>query len=351
TLEFADSTGQGIPDLDLVLFDPDGNEIATSGNSGGPEHISVSVNRGGQYLYRVIGWANGPTDFTLTSTQSLGGAPPVVQALAADFMEADGRRLDYDGNYTVRWQPQGNALRYEVEESTDGTNYTVVREVEGNATSADFTGVANGTRSYRVRSITQGRIGFYVTPPSNVESITVERRASADVTALIQTAIVEGTLSFSGGQTQYDQTLKNKSTDTTIYPPLRFTITAIQSGSGAVRVANADNSGQGTTQSPASFDYSNGFGSDFTPGETSSARRLRFINPNAEMFQFTAVVTAFMSSTPGTSSTGTDTTQAGGGGGGTTNQQGILGISSTSGVQSVLKFTVNPLTRTVKLVQ
>jgi subtilisin family serine protease len=352
TLEFEDTTGQGIPDLDLVLFDPDGNEIGSSGNSGGPEHLSVNVNRGGQYLYRVIGWANGPTDFTLTSTQSLGGAPPVVQALASDFVEADGRRLDYDGNYTVSWQPQGNVLKYEIEESTDGTNYTVVRELDGNATSADFTGVANGTRSYRVRSITQGRVGFYVTPPSNVESITVERRTAADVTSLIQTAIVDGTLSFAGGVTQYDQTLKNKSTGTTIFPPLRFTITAIQSGSGNVRVANADNNGEGSTQSPASFDYVSGFGSDFAPGETSGARRLRFSNPNAEMFQFTAVVTAYLpGASSGTTSSGGDTIQSGGGGGGTTTQQGVLGISTTNTVQSVLKFTVNPLTRTVKLVQ
>ena len=79
-----------------------------------------------------------PPDYTLTSTQSLGGAPPVVAAFASDFTGADGGRTDFDGNYTLNWQAQGDVLKYEIEESTDGTNYTVIRQVEGNTTSISF---------------------------------------------------------------------------------------------------------------------------------------------------------------------------------------------------------------------
>ena len=49
--------GIGLPDLDFMLFDPNGNEIANSGNSSGPEHIAISTTIPGTYTYRVYGWA------------------------------------------------------------------------------------------------------------------------------------------------------------------------------------------------------------------------------------------------------------------------------------------------------
>ncbi|MCA1558036.1 MAG: hypothetical protein LC731_05790, partial [Acidobacteria bacterium] len=134
--------GVGLPDLDFLLFDPNGNQIDDSGNSSGPEHISTDTTIPGTYIYRVYGWANGPTDFRIESTKRKGGAPPVVQAFASDFT-LDTQRFDFDGNYTLNWQPQGNVEAYEIEESTDGTNYTVVRTVNGSAASAEFTNVAD----------------------------------------------------------------------------------------------------------------------------------------------------------------------------------------------------------------
>ncbi|HVQ38631.1 MAG TPA: S8 family serine peptidase, partial [Pyrinomonadaceae bacterium] len=168
TLEFssthiADIPGVGtlgIPDLDFLLYDPDGTEIGRSGNGGGPEHIAAAATRPGTYVYRVYGWLNPPTDFTITSKQLLGGAPPIVQPFAADFTGADGQATDFDGNYMVSWQSAGEVLNYEVEESTDGTNYTAIRTVDAATTSVAIANVPNGTRSYRVRSITPGRIGL-----------------------------------------------------------------------------------------------------------------------------------------------------------------------------------------------
>src|SRR3712207_7535607 len=54
-------------------------------------------------------------------------------------------------------------------------------------------------RSYRIRSITPGRAGKFVTIPSNTESITVARRTAVDATNSI--APVNKTIVFSGGAT------------------------------------------------------------------------------------------------------------------------------------------------------
>ena len=44
----------GFPDLDFLLYDPDGTEIGRSGNGGGPEHIAAAVTRPGTYTYRRL---------------------------------------------------------------------------------------------------------------------------------------------------------------------------------------------------------------------------------------------------------------------------------------------------------
>src|SRR5215204_1325706 len=135
--------GVGLPDLDFLLFDPNGNQIDDSGNSSGPEHVSADTTIPGTYVYRVYGWAGVNTNFSIESTKLKGGAPPVVKAFASDFT-LGGERYDFDGNVTLGWEPQGPVEAYEIEESTDGTNYSVVRTVPGNVTSADFAGVAEG---------------------------------------------------------------------------------------------------------------------------------------------------------------------------------------------------------------
>jgi len=58
-----------LPDLDLQLRDSQGNILSTSGNLGPKEFVSAAMNPGQTYIYRVIGFANGPTQVNITSKQ------------------------------------------------------------------------------------------------------------------------------------------------------------------------------------------------------------------------------------------------------------------------------------------
>lgn len=342
TLNF--STDDGVTDLDLFLYDPNGNQVASSTNAGGPESLSANIAGGGTYVYRVVGWSNTSAAYTLSSTQSVGGAPPVVQAFASDFTGADGVRTDFDGNYTLNWQPQGDVIKYEIEESTDGTNYTAIRQVEGNTTSAAFESVANGTRSYRVRAITPGRIGFFVTVPSNVESITVDRRGKVDITGTTASAI--SNVSLVGGVFKLDIDLTNNATSTYV-PLVEFNIVRVTSTSGTVSVINAENGGNGTSAGTAAlFSYSNLLGTDqvFAPAEKTGKRTIQFRDNASEMFSFDAVVTAYQNGSGGAAAgggaEGTGAPAAGGSGSGSN----TLGLPT---IPKVMRFTVNPLTKAV----
>ncbi len=340
TLDFA--TDDGTTDLDLFLYDANGNEVASSTNAGGPESLSANIAGGGNYVYRVVGWMNAAASYTLTSTQSLGGAPPVVQAFASDFTGADNVRTDFDGSYTLNWQPQGDVLKYEIEESTDGTNYAVVRQVEGNTTSLSFTDVANGTHSYRLRAITPGRIGFFVTIPSNVESITVDRRGKVDITGTTASAI--SNVSLVGGVFKMDIDLTNNATSTYV-PLVEFNIVRITSTSGTVQVINAENTGNGTSAASAAlFSYSTLLGADqfFAPAEKTGKRTIQFRDNASEMFSFDAVITAYQNG----SGANPTVEGAGSGAGATGGQTGgnILGLPT---IPKVMRFTVNPLTKAV----
>jgi subtilisin family serine protease len=339
--------GAGLPDLDFLLFDPNGNEIDSSGNSSGPEHVSADTTVPGTYVYRVYGWANGPTDFTVESKKLKGSAAPVVQPFAAD-LTLGGVRYDFDGNITLRWQPQGEVEAYEIEESTDGVNWAVVRTVPSLQTSAEFANVSEGAHSYRVRAITRGLIGLYVTDPSNAEGVTVARRTAVDASDSV--AVVNKSIVFDAGVTDLTTALKNESS-TVFYPTTRLEILSVESSGNSVRVANADNGRDGVT-GVARFDYSQLVGPDFQPGEETATRGLRFKNPNTVLFTFTARVIANVPAAGGSTSTATaagstgDT--SGGSTGGTSSGGGTAGTEGTLAAgTNLLKFTVNPLTKTV----
>jgi subtilisin family serine protease len=340
--------GAGIPDLDFLLFDPNGNQIGSSGNGDTHERIQANTTIPGTYIYRVYGWANGPTDFRIDSTELRGGSAPVVQAFAADFTNGD-TRFDFDGSYTLNWEPRGTVDAYEIEVSMNGGSWTVARTVNGSTTSTPFTGVADGTYAYRIRAITPGRVGKYVTIPSNYEAITVSRRVEVDATDVI--SAVNRSISFSGGSTELVTALKNAST-ATYYPNLRFEIVSVQSAGNSVRVVNAANGGDGVT-GVAVFDYSQAVGNEFTPNEESQNATLRFSNPNTVLFTFTARVKAHVlgGATAASGSGGTSGTTTGGTGtGGSTSTGGTTGTGGiTSGTSRLLKFTVNPLTQSVSV--
>ena len=163
---------------------------------------------------------------------------------------------------------------------------------------------------------------------------------------MIESKMVDGSLSFVGGVWQFDQTLRNSSTGTSVFAPLRFTITSISSSSGTVRVKNADNGGNGVS-SPATFDYTPQVGADqqLSPGESTASRRLQFNDPASEMFSFTVSVQGYLPDAAGAGSGGGATGGTSGGTGGTS-----AGSSSGSGLSiptRVMKVTVNPLTKSV----
>jgi subtilisin family serine protease len=339
--------GVGLPDMDFLLFDPNGNQIDDSGNSSGPEHVSADTTIPGTYTYRVYGWANGPTDFTIESTKLKGGAAPVVQPFTSDFT-LGGQRYDFDGNVTLAWAPQGAVESYEIEESTDGVHYSVYGTAGGNSSGVDIADLPDGTHSFRVRAITAGLVGKYVTDPSNAEAVTVAQRVETDATSSISP--VNKTIVFGTGVTDLTTALKNQSS-TVFYPTARLEIVSVESSGNTVRVSNADNGGDGVTKA-AVYDYSQLVGADLQPNEETATRGLRFSNPNTVLFTFTARVVANVPAAGGatsTSSTGTT-----GGTTGSTTGGGTIGsgTNSTGGALNgakLLKFTVNPLTKTVSV--
>lgn len=60
-----------LPDLDFELRDSEGNVLDSSGNFGPNETVGGGIEGGKTYVYRVIGWANGPATFTIESEQTV----------------------------------------------------------------------------------------------------------------------------------------------------------------------------------------------------------------------------------------------------------------------------------------
>jgi len=345
TLNFDQAVDQTYPDLDLYLYGPDGTLITSSNNPGGPEQINWTLGPAGTYTLRAAGFVNVATDFTLSGTISRAAQPPALSAIAGEFTDAGGHAIDFDGSYTLQWQGVPNAQKYEIEQSVDGTNYSVLGDVDSNVTSQTLTGQADGAHYYRVRALTPGQIGYYVTPPSTPQSITVNRRSLVDITNQVKTAV--SNVSLTSGVFSLDLTMTNQSSMTYV-PYVTLNVVGITSGSGTVRVSNAENGGSGVSPANAAlFDYTNQLGSDqlFSSAETTGARTLRFTDSASELFQFDVNVSAYLAgSTPG----GGSAAPAGGGGSGNQPANGLsLPVINVQSVKSVLRFTVNPVTKNV----
>lgn len=337
TLDFPAIVEGNVPDLDFFAYDPDGVEVARSTNAGGPEALSFRPTRTGTHTVRVSGWANGPTDYDVLVTKLLGGAAPTLQTIPGDYADGQGRKIDFDGTLTLQWQPNG-AQGYEVEQSTDNQSWQVIANVGGNQSSLALNNLANGEYFFRVRSLTPGQIGFFVTAPGNVQSVVVDQRVHETITNAVRTAM--SNVSLVGGVFQLDLSLTNQSA--TLYVPrIEFKVIRINSASGSVAAINADNGGNGTSESNAAlFDYSRKVGAEeeFAPNEVSGTRTLRFQDNASELFTFDAVVTAYRrvaSGGPGASNPASGGASAAG------------SSSPLPSVTSLLRFTANPLTRTV----
>jgi hypothetical protein len=124
-------------------------------------------------------------------------------------------------------------------------------------------------------------------------------------------------------------------------------VVSVNSGSGTVNVINADNGSNGrSTANAALFSYSQKIGTDeqFTPAEVTGTRTLRFQDNASEMFTYDVVVTAYLpaggSSVPSAAPSGGSPTPPSGNG----PSSSLLPLSK---VTAVMRFTANPLTRTV----
>jgi minor extracellular serine protease Vpr len=345
TMTFDQAVDGTYPDLDLYLYDPAGNEVTHSGNGGGPENIATTLGAPGTYILRASGWVTAATDFTISGTISRAAQPPALTPINGEFTDAQGHAVDFDGAYNLSWQSVNGAQQYEIEQSTDGTNYSVLADVPASQTYQALNGQADGTHYYRVRALTPGQIGYYVTPPSPAQSIIVDHRSLVDITSQVKTLV--SNVSLAAGVFSLDLTMTNTAS-TNYVPFVQLNVINISSTSGTVRASNADNGGSGLGASnPALFDYSNQLGADqiFSAAETTSARTLRFADSAAEMFQFDVNASAFLNSSNGRS--GSQSNQSSGSSGATPNQ----GTLSLPGINLLtarkIHFTVNPLTKSV----
>jgi hypothetical protein len=186
---------------------------------------------------------------------------------------------------------------------------------------------------------------MYVTDPGNVVSVLVSRRTQVDITSLVNRAI--SNVSLVDHVFQVNVAIKNNSAQTYV-PVVEMNVIGINSTSGTIRAINADNSKDGTSAANAAlYGYSDKIGSEeqFSPNEATEARTLRFQDNAEEMFTFDAIVTAYIG--PGGGSSSGSSSQGGApappaGGGGVTG-----GLLSLNKVTAVMRFTANPLTRTV----
>ena len=292
-------------------------------------------------------------------------ARPVVAAVAPTFSAVTGTEVagnppvDINGAYQLQFAKPATGAQAEklrVQESSDnGATWATLGDVPASQTTFDVAGRGNGTFQYRVLALYPVQYGLVAGPASAARTVRVDRRLEADVSSLVE--LVNQSIVFGAGFTELTSALRNKSAGTTVFRPASFFVTSISSSSGLVRVTNADNGGDGRS-STAAFDYSNLLpGGDLAPGETSGTRVLRFANPNTELFTFTAAVRAhlpdpaFAAGSGGAAGASASGASAGGDSGSGTGaeQQGALSGGALDTAQAVLKFTVNPLTRTVTL--
>jgi hypothetical protein len=295
--------------------DQSGFRVSTTDTNGNPIS-SVTVAPGGSASFNVKTEVDGqsvtvsPTQaqWYVVATRADGGqnlrmpfyyrAVTPTLAMAAPTLAPAGETevsgsplIDINGSYTLSYSFSGSPApaKFRIEEQTNNGPFVLLGDVPASQTTSSITGRGNGLYAYRVAGLFAVQYGLLQGPYSAIQTVQVDRRLESDVTSMIQTAV--SNVSFVGTVFEFDQTLRNKTTGTTILPPLRFNITAIQSASGLVRATNSDNGGDGVSSS-ALFDYSNTLGSDraLSAGETSSARHLKFSDPAGELFTFTAVI-------------------------------------------------------------
>ena len=382
--DIRDGAGAGTYELSASnVRGVDGQNVQVSfTNAAGEPATSVEVPAGGGASFNVTVTVSGAKlanpsqiEWYVTATRADGGqrlrmpfyyraVTPTVAMAAPAMGNVTGTEVvenppvDIDGAYRLSFAKPATgaqASKLRVQESSDGgATWKTLADVVASQTTYDITGRGNGTYQYRTIALYPVQYGLLAGPPSAAKSVRVDRRVEQDVTEAVEWAIADGTYSHASGVTQFDLTLRNLSSSS-LYAPLRFVITSVQSRSGRVTVTNADNTGTATPGSPAVYDYSATFGPDLAPNEVSAGRRMRFSNPAGELFQLTVFVfahapdPAFAQGASASGASGGESAGSSAGGSGSGTQTGAGGLSLPTGVGRVMTITVNPLTNTVSL--
>ncbi len=96
TLSANPDVGGAYPDLDFELHDKDGNIMATSGNLGPNEQVGGVIVPGENYTLRVVGWANGPTEFQILIDQTVTNPADANQGVnSSSSIDDNGLVLDF----------------------------------------------------------------------------------------------------------------------------------------------------------------------------------------------------------------------------------------------------------------
>ncbi len=341
-------------ELDLYLLDPNGNRIAQSLNDGLQSISFITINQPGTYILRVDGNVAANTGFTLNATRTHGNAlPPAVAPITGDFVDAQGNQVDFDGNVRINWTPNGGEQGFEIEQTSDDKdshgnpipdnqkNWQIVGDVSGSTTSFGVTGLADGSYFFRVRAIYPGQIGMFVTAGSTSVKVLVSARTKVDITS--QVSYPASNLSVVNGVFQFDVNLVNNSTQT--FLPL-VDLNVISCSPSGVKVMNADNQKDGTSLANAAlFGLSQKLGADqqFTPGEPTGTRTIQLQDSAMALASVDVLVTAYVG-TGGSSSSSSSSSSGGSQSSSPSSGGGLLPLTK---ITAVMRFTVNPLTKTV----
>ncbi len=195
-------------------------------------------------------------------------------------------RQYFDGDRaTTGWSHVAYAMGGNTSNFEDKGNIQEIFAAAGIKSTDDATGFNQMFDSeYAVRAISLNpnrQSGF-----SDLSGSASFSSSTQDVSGAIQSQL--SNISFAGGIFEFDQTLKNngvQSADTTAYGPVNFKVVRISNPT--VTVANADNGGNGASV-PGIF----GYNQSLLAGQTSAAKRLKFNDPQAQLFTFDAMVTA-----------------------------------------------------------
>ena len=147
------------------------------------------------------------------------------------------------------------------------------------------------------------------------------------------------------GISSFNLAIKDTSTQT-IFTPLRAEVAQINSASGKVTVANADN---GLSGAGANWSYSSLVGADnvLSSSEVSGARSLKFHNPNNESFTVTFNVIGNLPYTGPSCCSPTGSSSSGGSEGSGASGTSSSSPSISSATNLVYQLTYNPLLNSI----